>query len=170
MIQKSSYQKTLETFFQEPTGIHFIREIGRKIGLAQTSVRNNIRLLEKDGMIMRRESKPFDGFSANRDSEEFVFHKRIYNLSSLYNLNKELVSTLYPRSIVLFGSYSRGEDTEDSDIDILIVSKARKRFDLSKHEKELKRKINIMIVEKINDLDDVIINKVYNGIILYGAV
>ena len=52
MIQKSSELKVLEVFFKEPTNIHFIREIGRKIKLAPTSVKNNVKELLKMELIV----------------------------------------------------------------------------------------------------------------------
>ena len=77
MIQKCSYIKVLEVFFKEPTKIHFIREISKSISLAQTSVRNHIKELEKENLIIKKESRPFNGFVANRENEKFLFYKQI---------------------------------------------------------------------------------------------
>ena len=118
MVQTCSYLKTLEVFFAEPTKIHFIKEISKKIGIAPTSIRNNIAQLNKDELIIPQESKPFNGYVANRDNEKFVFLKRVYNLYSLRKLKEYLEKNLFPKLAVVFGSYSIGEDIEDSDIDI----------------------------------------------------
>jgi len=53
MEQKSSYIKVLKIFFVEPTTIHFIKEISRKIKLAPTSTRNYI----KDSFIKKFNKK-----------------------------------------------------------------------------------------------------------------
>lgn len=169
MEQKCSYLKVLEVFFIEPTTIHFIKEISKKIKLAPTSVRNYIKSLLAKKLIKKKRAKPFDGFVANRENEDFIFYKKIYNLYSLKDLNNFLIKNLWPKLIVLFGSYSRGEDVEKSDIDILIVSKVRKELNLEKFEKKLKRKINLLIVDKLEKLDENIIKKIYNGIVLYGG-
>ena len=170
MIQKCSLLETLKVFFIEPTTIHFIREIGKKIKLAPTSVRKNIKDLVKEKLIIKKKSKPFDGFVADRDNDKFIFYKRVYNLYTLENIKEKLVRKLYPKSIIIFGSYSLGEDVETSDIDVLIISKIKKDIELEKVEKLLKRKINIMIVDNLSRLDKNIQKKVINGIILYGSI
>ena len=170
MIQKSSTTRVLEVFFKEPTTIHFIREISRKIKLAPTSVKNIINELEGEGIIKQKESKPFDGYIANRDNEEFLFVKKNYNLYSLYELKKTIEESVHPNATVLFGSYSRGEDIETSDIDILILSKIKKQINIENIEKILSRKINIMIIDSLDKLDKNIREKIYNGIILSGEI
>jgi DNA-binding MarR family transcriptional regulator len=47
MVQKCSLIKVSEVFFAEPTTTHFIKEISKKINLAPTSVRKNIKDLLK---------------------------------------------------------------------------------------------------------------------------
>ena len=169
MEQKCSYLKVLEVFFIEPTTVHFIKEISRKIKLAPTSTRNYIKDLLSKNLIAKKKAKPFDGFIANRENEDFIFYKRVYNLYSLKELTAFLVSTLWPKLIVVFGSYARGEDVEGSDIDILMISKVRKKINLEKFEKKLKRKINLLIIDKLEKLDKNIIKKIYNGTVLYGG-
>jgi len=170
MVQKCSYLKVLEVFFREPAAIHFIREIGKKINLAPTSVRNNIKKLLKEKLITEKKSKPFDGFVANRENDEFIFYKRLYNFYTLNSLKNELIEILHPQAIVVFGSYCLGEDIETSDIDILIISKVKEELNFSKFEKSLSRKINIIIVDTLNKLDKNIRRKVINGFILYGEI
>lgn len=170
MIQKCSLIAVLEVFFKEPTNIHFIREIGRKINLAQTSVRNHVKELEKQGLIVGAKAKPFNGFIANRDNEKFIFYKQAHNFYSLYGMKEKIVSSLYPQAIIVFGSYSKGEDVEESDIDIIVVSKSKKEIDLRRFEKILKRRINITFIDSIKKLDKPIRINVLNGWIIYGGL
>lgn len=168
MIQECSLLRVLEIFFKEPTKIHFIREIAREINLAQTSVRNHINKLKKEHLILDKEHRPFNGLVANRDSERFLFYKKIYNQYSLFDLVQEIVENIAPKTIILFGSYQRGEDIEGSDIDILIVSKVRKDITLQKFESKLKRKIHLTFVKGLDNLDTNLKNNINNGVILYG--
>jgi predicted nucleotidyltransferase len=168
MVQKCSYLKTLEIFFKEPTEIHFIKEISKKTKIAPTSIRNNIKHLLKEKLIIPKESKPFSGYIANRENKQFIFAKRSYNLSSLEKLKYYLEENLFPKLLILFGSYSIGEDIENSDIDIFILSKTKK-INLSKFEKELEKEINLLITDKLNKLEKPILNKIYNGIVLSGG-
>ena len=160
----------LGVFFREPTKLHFIKEISKEIKLAPTSVRNHIHELLKDGMIKKKKSEPFDGFIANRENTDFLFYKRVYNFYSLKNLTDFIVSECYPKTVILFGSYSRGEDVETSDIDLVIVSKQKIRIDVKKFEKDTERTINIMAVRSLEELEDNIKKKVANGIILHGGI
>lgn len=166
MIQKCSYNRILEIFFQEPTNLHFIREIGKRIKLAPTSVRNNVQDMLKTGLILNKKARPFDGFVANRDNDLFLFYKRAYNLYSLYELKQYITRRLYPKNTILFGSYSRGEDIESSDVDILIISNTKRELNVSEFEKRLKRKINIMIVNDLNKLDKIMQERIKGGILL----
>ena len=157
-------------FFREPTSAHFMREIGKKINLAPTSVRNNIKEMERADLIKIKELKPFNGFSANRDNEQFLFYKKVYNFYTLYGLKKKLIESFHPKAIIVFGSYSRGEDIETSDIDVLIISKVKKEINLEKFEKEIMREINILVVDNLNKLDEKIQKKIRNGFMLYGEI
>ena len=75
-------------------------------------------------------------------------------------------------AILLFGSASSGEDTEDSDFDLLIVSEKTKDFtEKQKFEKNLNRKLQIFVVKKISDLkNEHLVNNVLNGLVLQGRI
>jgi predicted nucleotidyltransferase len=169
MEQKCGLLRVLEIFFIEPTTIHFIKEISRKINLAPTSVRNHIKTLLKENQIKRKKAKPFNGYIANRENDDFIFNKRIYNLYSLKGLTKHLISAYYPQLMAVFGSYGLGEDTEKSDIDLFILSKTKKELNLDRFEKKLKRKINPIILDSLDKLDKNLRKKIWNGIVLYGG-
>jgi len=169
MEQKCSFLNVLKMFFIEPTTTHFIKGISREINLAPTSVRNHIKTLLSNNLIRKKKSKPFNGNIANRENDNFLFYKRVYNFYSLKELTDFLVISYYPKLIVVFGSYSIGEDVENSDIDIFILSKVKKEINLEKFEKSLKRKINILILNNMDKLDLNLKKKIWNGIVLYGG-
>ena len=69
--------------------------------------------------------------------------------------------------IVLFGSFAKGEDIEDSDIDLYIETLSKKNIDLEKFEKLLKRKIQIFRHKNLNEISNPhLANNIINGIIL----
>lgn len=170
MIQKCSLIRVAEVFFKEPTQIHFVREISRKIKLATTSVNNYVLDLKKEELILGKKSKPFDGLIANRDNEKFLYYKRAYNLYSLFELRRKIIGEIAPKAIVLFGSYQRGEDIETSDIDLLVMTKIVKKINLEKYEKELNRKVHLTFSENLDKLDKNIKENIKNGVILYGGL
>lgn len=58
------------------------------------------------------------------------------NLHKIYNLIKNEVN---PSKIILFGSRARGESSDDSDYDILLLTKE------VKNEREITRKVNFTL-------------------------
>ena len=93
--------------------------------------------------------------------------KRIYNLISVFDLAQSISDSVMPKCVILFGSYQRGEDTEESDIDLFIESR-RKEINLSKFEKQLKRKIQLHFNENFTSLSNEMKNNIVNGIVLNG--
>ena len=68
---------------------------------------------------------------------------------------------------ILFGSYAKGEDLENSDIDLYIETPSKKGVHLEKFEKLLQRKIQIFCHKNINGITNLhLANNVLNGIIL----
>jgi len=74
---------------------------------------------------------------------------------------------LIPKSIVIFGSYQRGEDTEDSDIDIFVECK-EEELNLDKFERKLNRNIQLHFKENFNLYPKELKNNIMNGIVVGG--
>jgi len=45
-------------------------------------------------------------------------------MDDIQNVVRRLVEAANPRKIILFGSYARGEETPDSDIDLMVIEDA----------------------------------------------
>ena len=69
--------------------------------------------------------------------------------------------------LVLFGSYVRGEDNENSDIDLLVISKRKKKLDLSKFSRLLKKPITPHILD-LTTAKKEFKNNIINGVVLDG--
>jgi predicted nucleotidyltransferase len=173
MLQECSIFAVAGVFFSEPTKTHYLMEIAKKAGIAHTSVRKYLGQMKKEGIIKETSEKKgkrlFPIYTANTENTEYKKNKRISNLLRLEKsgLIDYLKSKLMPKSIVLFGSYTRGEDIEESDIDLFIECK-KKELDLSKFEKYLNRKIELHFKEKINKYPPELKNNIINGIVLHG--
>ena len=78
-----------------------------------------------------------------------------------------------PKSIVLFGSFRKGEDISNSDIDIAVENDDFKKYkttslrELSKFEKVIGRNIQIHLFNRKN-VDINLFNNITNGIVLSG--
>ena len=59
---------------------------------------------------------------------------------------KERLESEHAKSIAIFGSYSKGKETPESDIDILVeFSKPKSLFDIARIERELSEDIGIKV-------------------------
>lgn len=165
MLQRCSIWKVAEIFFIEPTKVHFIKEISRKINLAHTSVKNHINNLMNEGLIEENNTEIFKGYKAKRDNPEFIFYKKLSNLLNLKSSGLiDLLKEHYPKSIILFGSYDKGEDIETSDIDIFIDSRKFK-INMEKSENYLKRRIHLVFREEAGEF---LMKSINQGAILFG--
>ena len=72
-----------------------------------------------------------------------------------------------PKSIVLFGSYQKGEDSENSDID-LFVECDKEELDVKIFEKKLGRKIELHFKKDFTLYPKELKNNIINGIVLSG--
>lgn len=144
ILQKCSLWKVAEVFFIEPTKVHFIKEISRRINLAHTSVTNHLSSLLELGMIEKSSSEIYKGYRAKRENPDFIFYKKIFNLISLKESGLiEELKEKYPKSIIVFGSYNQGEDIESSDIDLFVDSEKFK-LNHEKFEKYLSRNTHLI--------------------------
>ena len=162
MIQKYNRYKILQVFFDNPTKNFQLREISRNVNLGLPSVTAHIKALEKE------KGNIYSVYKANK-TKKFKIYKRNNILIRLHEsgLIDFLLNSLSPNVIVLFGSASRGDDIETSDIDLFIQSK-QQNLKLEKYEKILKRKINLLFEEKIKDMPKELLNNIINGITIHG--
>ncbi len=173
MLQKSSMDRTVEVFFRNPTKKHYLMDISRNIGLAHTSVKKNLDKLINLGLIVesieKKGKRKFPLFKANRDNKLFKKYKTIYNISSILEskIIEFIEEKLMPKSIVLFGSYQRGEDIEKSDIDLFIECK-KDELDISSFEKKLGRNVELHFNDNFNSYSKELKNNIINGIVLSG--
>lgn len=118
-----------------------------------------------------KESKRWS-IELNRDNHKVMQLKRADNLKQIYEsgfadfLEKEFAGG----TVILFGSYSRGEDIVNSDIDIAVVGRKSKHVDLTQYEKVLERVITINFYDSFKVIHKHLKENLCNGIILAGGV
>ncbi len=161
-------QKTiLKLFFEEPNRNLQIREISRITNIPKTSVARYIQGLLKDNLIEKKKG----AYVSNETNFFFKLRKRLSFLEELYKsgLIEFLEENLYSGSIILFGSFAKGEYVKGSDIDIFVQAK-EKAIDLTKFEKKLKHKISLFFEENFENLSAELFNNIINGVKLSGYI
>ncbi len=92
--------------------------------------------------------------------------KQIYDSGLLDYLEEYLRGC----TLILFGSYSLGEDTESSDIDIAVIGSKEKEIDLVKFDKLLERTIFLQYYDSLSAIKKDLRQNILNGITLQGVV
>ncbi|HLD72636.1 MAG TPA: nucleotidyltransferase domain-containing protein [Candidatus Nanoarchaeia archaeon] len=173
MLHNYNKWKVLQVFFDEPLaeGGHQLREISRKVKLAPLSVKNYLLELKSEELVLEKKSRvqSHPTYWANRESELFLLYKKTNTILKIKEsgLLDYLYDSCLPTAIILFGSAARGEDTEQSDIDLFLQA-SQTKLNLTKYEKILKREINLFFEENFLKLSKELKNNLLNGMILKG--
>jgi len=150
------------------------RQIANFLEVSPPAVMKALPDLEKEALVKIKQDKETKRWSIelNRDNHKIMQLKRADNLQLIYEtgladfLEKEFAGA----TIILFGSYSRGEDIINSDIDIAVIGRNDKQIDLTKYEKELERRVNINFYDSFKIIHKNLKENLFNGIILAGGV
>ena len=176
------YEQELTILQQEILRLLFIksgmplnqRRIARTLGVTPPAVMKALPNLEKKNLVNVKQDKDSKRWSIelNRDNYKMLQLKRVDNLRQIYEsgladfLEKEFAGA----TIILFGSYSRGDDTTTSDIDIAIIGRKEKEIDLSNFDKTLERTVFINFYPSFKEIHKHLKENLFNGIVLAGGV
>ena len=167
MTRKNIKEQIRNYFFLNPSVKMRVRQIERELNLPLPSVIRYINELEKEGILKIEKIAGIVSFTANRASKPFLLEKKLYNVKMLYEsgLIEYLINELSNPIIIVFGSYSKGDDNENSDIDLYIQTPSKKEIKLGRFEKLLKRKIQLFIHSNLKQIKNPhLMNNIINGI------
>ena len=150
------------------------RTLATKLKVTPSAISRALPALEQDNSIIVKEDKVMNlkEIQLNRENYRAVQLKRVENLRALYlsGCVDFLAETYAGATIILFGSYSRGEDTASSDIDIGVFEAKEKKINLASYEKQLARPIRLMVVTSLDKLSKEFKENILNGIVLIGGI
>lgn len=150
------------------------RAIAKILKVSPTAVAKSVKELKKNKLInVKKDSlMNLNLIELNRDGEGVVELKRVENLKMIYESGiVNVLEEKFPGSvIILFGSYSYGEDTINSDIDLAIVGCKEKEINIEKFEKLLEREIRINFYDSFKDIHKNLRSNIFNGIVLVGRI
>ena len=116
------------------------------------------------------EDRSYYFYYANKESKLFISLSKSYWNWKLDKLSEYLEHELSDPTIILFGSLTKAEAKNDSDIDIAVIAHKRE-IDVRKYEKSLKRKIQFFFFESIKDIKSKELrNNIVNGYVLTGRI
>ena len=172
LIDNSKRWQIVKFFLDHPTLNVHLRSLAKKLRISATWIAKSLPSLEKAGFlsVARNPEIKLLSICANRDSLSF---KRLKISSNLFYLHEsgflDKLINLYhkPEAIILFGSYRKGEDTEESDIDFGVITSLKVQPDWVQFEKKIHRKIKVLELKKVK-IEAEFKSTLANGIVLYG--
>ena len=164
----------LKLFFEEPTREFNAREVARIAKTAPATASSKLKEFAKQSILKHRKERMLDLYKADLESSPYRDLKLYYIIRKLREsgLIESLKEFYLKPVIILFGSCSKGIDTETSDIDIAVISEKTKEFpSREEYGKKLKREIQLFAVKSLKELrNEHLISNVLNGIILEGEL
>jgi predicted nucleotidyltransferase len=142
--------KILELLLFDPLSEFHIREISRRTKVSAPYVKKELDQLRKINLVTETSRGNLKLYRINRDSPIVEDIKRIFlktdSLGGL--LSKELSELGKIDYALVYGSFARGDETENSDIDLLVVGKVdeEKLVPLiGSIEKQIGREVNYIL-------------------------
>ena len=167
----------LEPFFRSPNTNFLIREVAKLTKISHTTIGKYLKKLEIDGYLITNPTKPYSTYRANTASKKYLNLKLYYNLVKIREskLIEELEKIYNYPIIVLFGSYAKALDDENSDVDMCVISQVKAQPNLEEYQKIIGRKISVYIFDKkrwqeAKKKNPNLINSICNGIVLSGQL
>ncbi len=150
------------------------RALARNLNVSPPAISKALPLLEKEEFVTVSKDKESKRMSIelNRDNQKVIQFKRVENLKLVYEsgLNNELEEKFAGGTIILFGSFSMGEDLFNSDIDLAIIGRKEKKVDLSEYEKLFGKEIRINFYDTLSGVHKHLRENICRGIVLSGSI
>jgi len=118
-----AYTKMLHWFFSYPNKEMSLNDLSSVLEISKTTAKRIISQLVNEDFLKIEILGKMWRISCNQDHKYNYSRKICYNLSMIYesSILREIYNSIEsPRAMILFGSYRKGDDTENSDIDIAV--------------------------------------------------
>ncbi|MGM5485523.1 MAG: nucleotidyltransferase domain-containing protein [Nanobdellota archaeon] len=171
-MKKDLKQRLKKYFLDNPAERLRVRQIGRKLEMPLPSVIRYAKELDMEGILRKESISGITLYSADRTNDDFIFEKRIHNLRKVKEsgLIRYLREEFSNPTVILFGSFEKGEDIPESDIDIYIEI-GKESLDLQKFEKILGKSIQKFLFSDISLIKNKnLANNIINGTLLNGSL
>ncbi|MBS3163850.1 nucleotidyltransferase domain-containing protein [Candidatus Woesearchaeota archaeon] len=171
-----NHNRLLETFLRDPGTEFHVRNLALRLGISPTTASKYLRSLERQGLLVREKRLQAQVFRANAQNPLYRHRKLCFHIEQLWSsgLIDYLIDRFNnPEAIVLFGSCRKGESTPQSDVDLLIITPAKRTADVSAFEKKIGQEIQLFVhsrqeIDRLKDQNMELLNNFVNGVVLHG--
>lgn len=170
-----AYNKILHWFFSFPCKEISLNDLVKQLKISKTTANRVITKLIKEGFIKREIIGKTWRLSCSIEHPYNSSRKICYNLNMIYEskIIEEIHKKINSQSIILFGSYRKGDDTEKSDIDIAVEVLGGEKLKIEEfltfkqfgYRKNVEVNLHIFSRNKINNN---LFSNMANGIVLDG--
>lgn len=172
ILFKTNPQKIIEYLMQRPGKELMSKEIQATTKISKAGANFSLNDLTKTSLVNRQQKGKTYLYTINDENpvvKQLKILRTIINLMPLLKKIKEKAN-----KIILYGSASRGEDTEDSDIDLFIVTNlteeieriVQRNYHYSKIQLIIRKPLKYIEMEKT---DPSFYKEIEKGIVLWGA-
>lgn len=165
-MNKKSALTILKFLMEADKEVH-MREISRKTGLSLGFVSRILNELSKDGLICCNKKGRMKFYRIDSVNPVIRQLKILFTVSLLMPFVKKLRDSV--RRVILFGSSARGEDTPDSDIDLLVITNetTRVRKILGENNRIVPLIMNTVEFSNLKKKDPSLFEQITIGIVLW---
>jgi predicted nucleotidyltransferase len=147
LFTSKSRVKILELLLLNPTREFHLREISRQIRVSAPYVRREVTNLMELGLVLKRSQGNLTLFKLNKNSPIAEELKRIFLKTESFGrfIRDSLGEVGNIRFALIYGSFARGDESERSDVGLLVVGDVDERRMLSiieEVEERLGREVN----------------------------
>ncbi|MFH1275986.1 MAG: nucleotidyltransferase domain-containing protein [Candidatus Woesearchaeota archaeon] len=146
------------------------RKIAKFLNVSPTAIAKALPLLEKEGLLKINNSKEMNLtlVEFNRENKLAIQLKRVENLKLFYEsgILNNLIEQYPGTTIILFGSYAKGEDLFTSDIDVAIIGTKKK----GSITKDLEKEVRVSTYLNSKEINKELKENIFNGIVLIGGI
>jgi len=168
-------QKVVEVLCRYPDKEFSLSDLAKESNVRKSNIGMILDELNNMGFVEITKLAKIWRIKSNQTNWDFVKYKIIFNLGLIYQSNVvEFLMDYFrnPKAIILFGSFRKGEDITNSDIDIAIEVddikyKTIELREFAPFEKFLGKKIQMHLFNR-KAVDINVFNNIANGIVLAG--
>lgn len=169
----SKENKILELFFEYPSKHWQFKEVKNRVKLPDNKTSKWLKKLVKEKIVTRVKPKgkmPF--YVGNYNAPEYQNTKRLFGMKMVHESGflNHLCSLKKADAVILFGSLSRGDWYNESDIDLFIYGEET-GLELNRYSKKLGREVQLFVCKNRKDfrkLGNSLIKNIILGDIIKG--
>lgn len=178
--QNEAYIKILNWFFSYPLLPISLSDLARELKISKKTASDIVKNLLEEGFLLKEEIGKTWRISCNQKHHYNFTRKISYNLALVYQMlyDSGVINEIYkiagnPKSIILFGSYRKGDDTDKSDLDIAVEVVGNKEIEIV-HLGNIRQfgyrkniPVNLHLFSR-NKIDLNLFSNIANGIVIEG--